>query len=616
MTSVRLEIFGGGPYRTYAMERLTTSAVQHESVELESHVFERNFQFGAGQVHSSSQAPTAFLGRAAGHVSFGADEGVVEAGPLLPGGLRTILLCTWHQRKFEETRRPHFDNAPDRWSKRYVHGLALHEHLPAHVDLRYTRPSPFGSVRLRHHELVDVVDLAEAPAAPASQHIVSAPVDAGADGPDVETVVERVLLLTGHTPNGSLGFERNGSSEPRSVPSGREPRSTVTVSESGPFSCVRPLTAPGVGAQFRGKGVFLAVGAVRRLPEDCGHDPGWAGEVSVRQMGYERHLFPHDVAGARLLCCLTLLLGQHLTEVPATAREHALADRAGAAAGQESVGPLTANRECGGLVARRRPEALFLGRTSGSTLVTGFRSRPFDALLRPCTDLVLPPSDRERPEAVLDAPVGTASLVAVPRLPARHAVPPGSAPSEQHRKRPPAACRTDGARSLCTPSSSTARTPIHPASFWTPGLVRAWRNPHVNGGGESEPGGLNLTDGCHLIRPDGTSDWRVTVPGPAIGSRRPQALSPRAPSLCVVRRRQPQPSAECSPPRPGVTGQRQWPDEDHGLSPCGRTGPRHQRGVIDFPVRAYALRGTSRRRLETWPPERLPQGTTDPERKL
>ncbi|WKX73988.1 FAD/NAD(P)-binding protein [Streptomyces sp. XD-27] len=287
------------------MERLAASiAAEDGPMELGIHVFERTGQFGAGRVHSPLQAPTSFLNRVAGHVSFGADESVEDAGHLLPEELRPNLY-TWARRKFDETGDPRFDIEPDSWPKRYLHGLALREQFDAYVDI--LRAHPGVTVSLHHHEVTDIEELA-APGTDGPLRITSVPVDAAPSADPaaaVHTDVDQVLLLTGHSYNdpqrfprtrqwaeaaertagavflpsaypledrltadiagpgtvvGCAGtmltgvdavlhltegrggrFARTEDGALRYEPSGREPRSIVAFSESGLFAFARPL---------------------------------------------------------------------------------------------------------------------------------------------------------------------------------------------------------------------------------------------------------------------------------------------------------------------------------------------------------------------------------------
>ncbi|MEI5097706.1 FAD/NAD(P)-binding protein [Streptomyces sp. PmtG] len=366
---MRLAIVGGGPYCTYAMERLAATVAAHDGpLELDIHVFDRTGRFGAGGVHSDTQAPTSFLNRVAGQVSFGADESVEGAGPLLPDELRPSLY-DWCRRRFEETADPRFDINPDGWPKRYLHGLALRAQFSAYVEM--LRSVPSVTVTLHHGEVTDIEDLAEKPGEKGPLLLTCAPEGEGPDGAAVWTAVDQVLLLTGHSFNdparsertrdwaesaarvptarfvpsaypllerlapdiagpghvvGCAGtmltgidvilhltegrggrFRRTADGELRYVPSGREPRSIVPFSESGMFAFARPheTSRPGTAKKKR-KGIFLTVEAVDRLREKFGSDQVHVGLEVRRQIDYERHLLPLIVAEMSLLYYETL----------------------------------------------------------------------------------------------------------------------------------------------------------------------------------------------------------------------------------------------------------------------------------------------------------------------
>lgn len=365
---VRLAIVGGGPYCTYAMERLVASVASHDgSVAFDIHVFDRTGHFGAGAVHSDAQAPTSFLNRIARHVSFGADESIEGAGQLLPAELRSNLY-DWCRRKFGETGDPRFDIDPDSWPKRYLHGLALREHFSEYVEILRRQPSV--TVTLHHSEVTDIEDLAgkgeEGPLL-----IAAVPVDGEQSGAVTRTAVDQVLLLTGHSYNDPMRSERTrrwtesaarvpgsvfvpsayplreqlttenagpgkvvgcagtmltgidvilhltegrggvfqqaDTGELRYVPSGREPRSIVAFSESGLFAFARPHEFRSSGAKKNKRnGIFLTVEAVDRLRANFGSDPVAVGQSKSRQIDYERHLFPLIVAEMWLVYYETL----------------------------------------------------------------------------------------------------------------------------------------------------------------------------------------------------------------------------------------------------------------------------------------------------------------------
>ncbi|MFB8139406.1 FAD/NAD(P)-binding protein [Streptomyces parvus] len=484
---MRLAIVGGGPYCTYAMERLAASVASHDGpVELDIHVFDRTGHFGAGAVHSDAQAPTSFLNRIAGHVSFGADESVEGAGPLLPAELRPSLY-DWCRRKFDDTGDPRFGIDPDSWPKRYLHGLALREHFSEYVEILRSRPSV--TVTLHHGEVTDIEDLTEK-GEEDPLLVTSVAVDGEQSGAETRTAVDRVLLLTGHsyndpmrsgrtrrwvrsvarvpgsvflpsayplreqltTENASPGhvvgcagtmltgidvilhltegrggrFERAAAGELRYVPSGREPRSIVAFSESGLFAFARPHESGSAGAKKKKrKGIFLAVEAIDRLRENFGGAPVEVGLSVARQIDYERHLFPLVVAEMWLLYYETLFgadFGRHLTEATAPARQDFLDRTAGTASSEESVRALTAPMERAVAEAVDALESLLLGRSPHASLRAEARPWCFDTLFRRYVDVVLGEDAGRRLAAVLDDPAEVASLVATLESPSRHAV--------------------------------------------------------------------------------------------------------------------------------------------------------------------------------------------------
>ncbi|MGW0832979.1 FAD/NAD(P)-binding protein [Streptomyces prunicolor] len=369
MALTRLAIVGGGPYCTYAMERLAASSAAHEGlIELDIHVFDRTGHFGAGAVHSEVQAPTSFLNRIAKHVSFGADESIEGTGQLLSAELRPNLY-EWCRRQFDETADPRFDIDPEGWPKRYLHGLALRAHFSEYVEILRSRPSV--TVTLHHAEVTDIEDLAEKQGEKGPLLVTWTPVDGGKGGAVTRTTVDQVLLLTGHSYNdpmrsertrrwvecaeslpssefipsayplrerlppdiagpgqvvGCAGtmltgidvilhltegrggrFRRTADGELYYVPSGQEPRSIVAFSESGLFAFARPLESGSPGAKKeKRKGIFLNVEAIDRLRETFGSDPVRVGRSVSRQIDYERHLLPLIVAEMWLLYYETL----------------------------------------------------------------------------------------------------------------------------------------------------------------------------------------------------------------------------------------------------------------------------------------------------------------------
>ncbi|WP_406171531.1 FAD/NAD(P)-binding protein [Streptomyces sp. NBC_00996] len=487
MSPICLAIVGGGPYCTYAMERLAASVAARNGAALDIHVFDRTGQFGAGGVHSPLQAPTSFLNRMADHVSFGADESNEVAGALLPERDRPSLYA-WCRRKFAETADPRFDIEPDSWPRRYLHGMALREQFSRYVESLRSWPSV--TVTLHHAEVTDMEDLADLPGADGPLLITSVAVVDDEAGTPVRTAVDQVFLLTGHSCNdpmragrtrhwaqcaeavpgavyvpsayplherltprtagpgkvvGCAGtmltgidlilhltegrggrFRRTDTGGLRYVPSGEEPRSIVAFSESGLFAFARPHEFSPPGApKPKHQGVFLTVDAVDRLRRDFGSDPVRVGEVTARQLDYDRHLLPLIVAEMWLLYYATLFgpdLSRHLTQVSAAAREDFLGRTAGTAPAEDSVRSLTAPMQESVAEAVTALESLLLGRSSYASLRSAERPWSFEALLERYAEVVLGEDARKRLEAVLDDPAEVASLIAGLESPTRHAV--------------------------------------------------------------------------------------------------------------------------------------------------------------------------------------------------
>jgi uncharacterized NAD(P)/FAD-binding protein YdhS len=469
------------------MERLAASVAARGGAGLEIHVFDRTGQFGAGGVHSPLQAPTSFLNRIAKHVSFGADESNEKADPLLPERDRPNLYA-WCRRKFAETADPRFDIEPDSWPKRYLHGMALREQFSQYVESLRSSPSvtvtlhhadvtdmedlaepagPDGQLLITSVPVAD--DAAGTPVRTAVDQVLlltghsyndpmrsertrhwaqyAEAVSGAAYVPSAYPLQERLTsrtagpgtvvgcagtMLTGidlvlHLTEGRGGrFHRTDTGELRYLPSGEEPRSIVAFSESGLFAFARPheFSGPGV-AKPKHKGVFLTVDAVDRLRRNFGGAPVRVGEVTVRQLDYERHLFPLVVAEMWLLYYATLFgpdFARHLTQVSADAREDFLDRTAGAGPAEHSVRMLTAPMEASVAQAVADLESLLLGSSSYAALRSAERPWSFEALFERYAEVALGEDARKRLQAVLDDPAEVASLVAGLESPTRHAV--------------------------------------------------------------------------------------------------------------------------------------------------------------------------------------------------
>ncbi|BAJ28091.1 MULTISPECIES: FAD/NAD(P)-binding protein [Kitasatospora] len=336
----RLAVVGGGPTCTYVLERLAALTRRPDAgTELEIVVYDRSGEFGSGKVHSPRQSRTSYLNRIVGQVAFGADESVVDAGPLLPAADRPTLL-EWCRDRFAATGDAAYDLVAEDWPKRYLHGEALQDRFRRYVDL--LRATPGVTVDLRQAEVVDLAEDGDRLAL------------LTADGADPYRA-DLVLMLTGHSSNdpaleartagwaafaaehgstliasayplehslevpgtgpgntvaclgmGLTGIDvilyltegRGGTFEPgedgRLVyrRSGREPDSVVAFSRNGLFTFARPFNQKERDiAALEYRGAFLTVPAVGELRRTVGR-PALLGGREQRQLDFERHLFP------------------------------------------------------------------------------------------------------------------------------------------------------------------------------------------------------------------------------------------------------------------------------------------------------------------------------------
>ncbi|MEV0455745.1 FAD/NAD(P)-binding protein [Catellatospora methionotrophica] len=367
MTVYRLAIVGAGPYGTYALERLAaTRPVRAAGRSLEIHVYERTGEPGGGQVHGAGQAPTSYLNRTAGELSFAADDSVEGAYPLLPAHARPTL-HEWCRAEFAATADPRFAVAADDYPRRYLHGLGLRAAFDRYVAL--LRGTPGTVVHLHHAEVVDVAETNEGlrlsstgdgdqvtvdnvlfvtghsyhdpTRAPVGRVWASMAAQAGATfrpsayplveqlGADVagpgKTIGVAGTMLTGidvilHLTEGRGGTFTQVDDGLRYEPSGREPARVVAFSESGLFAYTRAdRVAPSKHA-----GVFLTTEAVDRLRARHGADLN-----GRRQLDYARHLFPLVVMEMAALYYATMLgpeIGARVQEAGRPAWEHFLDD--------------------------------------------------------------------------------------------------------------------------------------------------------------------------------------------------------------------------------------------------------------------------------------------------
>jgi uncharacterized NAD(P)/FAD-binding protein YdhS len=369
MTEHSLAIVGGGPFCTYALERLAAMLPGAGlSTRLHVHIFDRTGNFGAGATHSDRQARTSYMNRVASQIAFAADESNVDWSRLLPKTLRPTFF-QWSQTKYRETGDERFNLPPSAVPHRYLHGEALREsfehyltalreagvavelHAAEVTDLSRDGDSGFRlqvggdagrSVRADHVLLVTghsnnhpaPGSTAEALTRhsrmwPPARYIPHAyPLEAQFTEKSVPpgcsvavlgmglTAVDVILHLTEGRGGAFMpadGAERRASL--RYVPSGREPAAILAVSPSGMFTSCRPEnekaadgTAVGHSA-LQHEGVFLTVETVRRLRETVGV-PAVLRDGEVRQLDFELHVFPLVVLEMAYLY-YTTLFGKH-----------------------------------------------------------------------------------------------------------------------------------------------------------------------------------------------------------------------------------------------------------------------------------------------------------------
>ncbi|MEV6701821.1 FAD/NAD(P)-binding protein [Streptomyces sp. NPDC051453] len=460
---MRLAIIGGGPYCTYAMERLaaTVPAIPF-SFRLEVHVFEKTGQFGAGGIHHPGQPRTSLLNRAASDICFGADESVAGAHDLLPPQLR-LSLHEWCVRRFRESGNSRFDIAPGTLPQRRLHGLALKEFFSRYVEILESHPGV--SVHLHRSEVTDLVeDGAE------TLRIVTA------DG-DPQIAAHQVLMVTGHTlpdtdsssgrqrhsagvrpatarfipcaypleerlseeeiPSGQVvgcsgtmltavdailhltegrggRFVRQADDTLAYDPSGREPRAIVPSSESGLFAFARPMRVKGT-PNIAPRGVFLTYEAIDRLRDSCGVARRVDGEERM-QLAYERHVLPL-ITLEMAYWHYAVLLGREfaaaLVQGAVPAYESFL--KGGGTPSTGAADPLTqllAPVEALVDEAEAAIDALLGGRATYRRLIGQDRRWQFDAALARYVAVVFGTSAARRLSAVVECPEKTAAVVA------------------------------------------------------------------------------------------------------------------------------------------------------------------------------------------------------------
>ncbi|QMU71836.1 FAD/NAD(P)-binding protein [Streptacidiphilus sp. P02-A3a] len=345
MSTHHIAIVGGGPWGTYALERLA-ALLPHTGLADPVHVtvFEQSGRFGAGATHSDDQVPTSYLNRVASQIAFAADESTAAASRLLPKGLRPTF-AEWTRDAFALTGEAQYDIRPTDTPRRYLHGHALRDMFHRYAAL--LRAVPGVTVDLLAAEVTDLE--------PGGDHAAFL-VHHSADGPPVRA--DHVLLVTGHSRNhpvpgsstallaanaryirsaypladinldtappgssvGVLGlgltsvdllmhltegrggeFATTGGGGPLDDlvyrPSGREPAVIVPVSPSGMFTWARAENAKAADETGRShaglehSARFLIPDAIATLRLRAG-TPRHLRDAEVRQLDFERHIFP------------------------------------------------------------------------------------------------------------------------------------------------------------------------------------------------------------------------------------------------------------------------------------------------------------------------------------
>ncbi|WP_316166908.1 MULTISPECIES: FAD/NAD(P)-binding protein [unclassified Bradyrhizobium] len=193
VSPVRICIVGGGPNCTYVLERLAAASDQGDICRpTEIHIFEKTGQFGAGLYHSAMQAPTSYLNRIVGQVSFGADETVAGGGATLLSSDEVTLLG-WLGRQYARTGQSCFDLKAEDWPRRYVHGMALQDKFNSYIARMRSNPSV--SVLLHCTEVVDIVE---------DRHGFTV---RSAQGQAPDLTVEFIVLIAGHAINDAFKVE-------------------------------------------------------------------------------------------------------------------------------------------------------------------------------------------------------------------------------------------------------------------------------------------------------------------------------------------------------------------------------------------------------------------------
>ncbi|MGA5699831.1 FAD/NAD(P)-binding protein [Peterkaempfera bronchialis] len=339
-------IVGGGPWGTYALERLA-ALLPHTEPDSTVHitVFERSGRFGAGDTHSDDQVATSYLNRVASQIAFAADESTAAADHLLPRRLRPTF-AEWTRDAYARTGEEHYDLRPTDVPRRYLHGHALRDMFQRYTALLRAVPGVTvdliaaeatdiepgsGAGFLVHHtgdsppvkadHLLLVTGHSQNRPAPGSTEALLAKEASTRYIPNAYPLAD--LTLDAVPPGSTVGVTglgltaidllmhltegRGGTFNPVGAggllgdlsyaPSGREPAVIVPVSPSGMFTWARAENAKAADetgrthAGLEHTARFLTGEAIATLRRTVG-TPRLLRDGEVRQLDFERHIFP------------------------------------------------------------------------------------------------------------------------------------------------------------------------------------------------------------------------------------------------------------------------------------------------------------------------------------
>lgn len=339
---IDLAIVGAGPNCTYAVERLAVMlGRRRRPVDLRIRIFEKSGFFGAGNIHRPDQPKSSLLNRIIGQVAFAPDESYPAAEGLLPRELRPTM-HEWSQHRYRETGDAQYNLAPQDWPPRRLLGEALTDHFNkylallrsvAGVEVELLTLEVTGISRADGHYLLSVDDPGRAPfradhvlfvtgnsinrprtgsleeqleraAARSSFDYIGYPYPLDRISEEL-TSPERVVgcIGLGQTANDVILYlteERGGQFVNaagehglRYVPSGREPRRIVAISQSGVFTAARPVNQKLADpARLEHAGLFFTNQAIDSLRTSYGSPSTIAAFGRQQQLDFERHVFP------------------------------------------------------------------------------------------------------------------------------------------------------------------------------------------------------------------------------------------------------------------------------------------------------------------------------------